>query len=354
MTGTARKKYLDLTKRSPASQKLQDTFAKHIIGQPQAVECFSDIVERYQAGMCDPTKPAGNAIFLGPTGSGKTFTVECAAEALFGDPRRFIKIDCAEFQHSHEIAKLVGSPPGYLGHRETHPMFTQAVLNQYHNAEYKMGIILFDEIEKANDSLWTLLLGVLDKATLTCGDNSTVNFSQQIIVMTSNLGVSELSRIMGEHIGFLPAMDQLSVKKTEDVVLEAMKRKFTPEFLNRIDNTIVFNTLTEDNCKEIMGKELGKALERIFLASHTMFRVTPGAKEAIFAEGFSKEYGARNLKRAIEKRITLPMAKILSSNQVKEGDHVNISVNYEGDSKVPTFEYFVHEENDDTQILSDN
>ena len=335
--GAARKRILDLTKRNPASEKLYEHFSKHIIGQPKAVECFVDIVEKYQAGLNSPTKPAGNAIFMGPTGSGKTFTVECAAEALFGDPRRMIKIDCAEFQHSHEIAKLVGSPPGYLGHRETHPMFTQNVLNQYHNDQYKLGIILFDEIEKANDSLWTLLLGVLDKATLTCGDNSVVNFSQQIIVMTSNLGVSELSQIMGERIGFLPGPVEVSKDKTEDVILAALKKKFTPEFLNRIDNTVVFNTLSEYDCRDIMTKELGKALYTVHQASRTLFRITTEAQKQIFAEGYSREYGARNIKRSIEKHVTLPLAKVLSSDQVKEGEKTVI------DYRDGKYEYSVQE-----------
>lgn len=338
MTGAATKRVLDLTKRNPASEKIYNTFAKNIIGQPKAVECFTNIIERYQAGLCDPTKPAGNAIFLGGTGTGKTFTVECAAEALFGDPRRMVKIDCAEFQHSHEIAKLVGSPPGYLGHRETHPMFTQAVLNQYHNAEYKLGIILFDEIEKASDSLWTLLLGILDKATLTCGDNSVVNFSQQIIVMTSNLGVSELNALLGERIGFLPQSVEVTKSKTDDVVLSAMKKKFSPEFLNRIDNTVVFNTLTEEDCNLILDKEISKALHTVTLASCTTFALSPAARQVIFTEGYSKEYGARNLKRAIERRITLPLAKVLSSDQVKEGEQVIITLDELGQ-----FEYSVQE-----------
>jgi ATP-dependent Clp protease ATP-binding subunit ClpB len=328
------KRFLDLTKRNPASEKLYNHFSTHIIGQDAAVTCFTNIIEKYQAGLCDPTKPAGNAIFLGPTGSGKTYAVECAAEALFGNPRAMIKIDCAEFQHSHEIAKLVGSPPGYLGHRETHSMFTQEALNQYHNAQYKLGIILFDEIEKASDSLWTLLLGVLDKATLTTGTNVPVNFSQQIIVMTSNLGVADVNALFGERMGFIPAINNVKEGKTESVILEAMKRKFTPEFLNRIDNTVVFKTLTETDCKIILAKEMGKALVTVVQASGCKFRVTPDAQQAIFDEGYSKIYNARHIKRAVEKRITLPLAQILSSNQAKEGE--KITVGFNGD-----FEYYV-------------
>lgn len=335
--GASRKRILDLSKRNPASEKLYTTFSKHIIGQVQAVECFTNIVECYQAGLCDPTKPAGNAIFLGPTGSGKTYVVECAAEALFGHPQRMLKIDCAEFQHSHEIAKLIGSPPGYLGHRETHPMFTQETLNQYQNAEYKLGIICFDEIEKASDSLWTLLLGILDKAQVTCGDNTKVNFSQQIIVMTSNLGVAEMNSVLGDRIGFIPGLIEVSSKKNEDIALAALKKKFTPEFLNRINHTVVFNTLTENDCREIMAKELDKALVTVISASSTAFFLSPEARDVIFKEGFSREYGARSLKRTIEKRITLPLAKALSSSQVKEGETVLISVS--GNE----FEYSVQE-----------
>jgi ATP-dependent Clp protease ATP-binding subunit ClpB len=335
MTGTATKRVLDLTKRGTAAQKTQDHLSKYLVGQPKIVECFSDIIERYQAGLCDPTKPAGNVIILGGTGTGKTFSVECFAEALFGNPKAMIKIDCAEYQHGHEIAKLLGSPPGYLGHRETHPMFTQEAMNQYHNAEYKLGILLFDEIEKASDTLWTLLLGILDKAVCTCGDNTQVNFSQMIIVMTSNLGVSEVNELLGNRMGFVPATIEVKDKKKSDVILEAMKRKFTPEFLNRIDHTVIANTLTKDNCKEILGKELGKALYTVHKASGgILFRITPEAQEALFNEGYDPIYNARHIKRTVERRVTLPLAKVLSSDQVKQGE--KITIGYDGN-----FEYYV-------------
>src|SRR4029077_9415791 len=139
-----------------------------------------------------PGRPIGNLLFLGPTGSGKTRRVESAAESLLGDPRAVVKIDCAEFAHSHEIAKLIGSPPGYLGHRETHPMLSQEVLSQYHTEKIKLSFVLFDEIEKASDTLWNLLLGVLDKATLTLVDNRRVDFSNAMIFMTSDLGAAEM------------------------------------------------------------------------------------------------------------------------------------------------------------------
>src|SRR5258708_27602842 len=193
------------------------------------------------AGMASAGKPIGNFLFLGPTGSGKTRLVEATAESLVGDARAVIKIDCGEFQHSHEIAKLIGSPPGYLGHRETHPLLSQEVLNQHHTDRMKVSFVLFDEIEKASDALWNLLLGILDKATLTLGDNRKVDFSRAMIFMTSNLGASEMTQLMSPKLGFNVGEAQarltagtvdanMSVKITRSGV-EAARRKFTPEFM---------------------------------------------------------------------------------------------------------------------------
>ena len=181
---------------------LTSALRRRIVGQDQAVEKVVEIYQMFLAGLNPPGRPVGNLLFLGPTGSGKTRVVEAMAEALFGDPRACIKIDCAEFQHSHEIAKLIGSPPGYLGHRETHPLLTQEALNQWHTDKLKLSILLFDEIEKASDSLWQLLLGILDKATLTLGDNRRVDLSQCIIIMTSNLGAGEMSNLVDGGLGF--------------------------------------------------------------------------------------------------------------------------------------------------------
>src|SRR5881628_1342760 len=152
--------------------------------------------------MSSPGRPIGNFLFLGPTGSGKTRLVEAAGESLVGDSRAMIKIDCAEFQHGHEIAKLIGSPPGYLGHRETHPMLSQEALNQHHTEKVKLSFVLFDEIEKASDALWNLLLGILDKGTLTLGDNRRVDFSRSLIFLTGNLGAAEMSAILRPSLGF--------------------------------------------------------------------------------------------------------------------------------------------------------
>src|SRR5271167_607035 len=184
-------KKLDPSQTGREAEKLHGDLKKLVVGQEEAVEQIVNIYQTYLAGMTSPGRPIGNFLFLGPTGTGKTRLVEAAAESLAGDARSVLKIDCAEFQHSHEIAKLIGSPPGYLGHRETHPLLSQEVLNQYHTERVKISFVLFDEIEKASDALWNLLLGVLDKATLTLGDNRRVDFSRAMIFMTSNLGTAD-------------------------------------------------------------------------------------------------------------------------------------------------------------------
>ena len=196
------KKVLDPTLTGRDAEDLEASLRRKIVGQDEAIEQIVNIYQTFLAGMTSPGRPIGNFLFLGPTGSGKTRLVEAAAETLAGDGRAVIKIDCAEFQHSHEIAKLIGSPPGYLGHRETHPLLSQEVLNQYHTDKMKLSFVLFDEIEKASDALWNLLLGVLDKATLTLGDNRRVDFSRALIFMTSNLGAGEMGSILRPNMGF--------------------------------------------------------------------------------------------------------------------------------------------------------
>src|SRR4030095_4855321 len=193
---------LDPNRRSSDAREFDAALRRKIVGQDQAVDKVVEIYQMFLAGLTPPGRPVGNLLFLGPTGSGKTRVVEAMAESLFGDPNARIKIDCAEFQHSHEIAKLIGSPPGYLGHRETHPLLTQEALNQFHTDKLKLTLLLFDEIEKASDALWQLLLGILDKATLTLGDNRRVDLSRTIVFMTSNLGAAEMEEFVSGSIGF--------------------------------------------------------------------------------------------------------------------------------------------------------
>src|SRR5246500_5174980 len=194
---------LDTEKRSSIACQFERALREKVVGQEQAVEALVDLYQMFCAGLQSPSRPIGNLLFLGPTGSGKTRIVEAAAEVLFGDRKAVVKIDCAEFQHSHEIAKLIGSPPGYLGHRDTHPLVTEETLSQYHTDKLKLSFLLFDEIEKASDALWQLLLGILDKATLTLGDTRRVDLSQTIICLTSNLGAREITALVSKGMGFV-------------------------------------------------------------------------------------------------------------------------------------------------------
>src|SRR5579862_274447 len=234
---------LDPGKTGRDATQLETGLRRMIVGQDEAIQQIVNIYQMHLTGRNPPGRPIGNFLFLGPTGSGKTRIVEATAETLLKNPRAVIKIDCAEFQHSHEIAKLIGSPPGYLGHRETHPLLSQEVLNQYHTENMKLSFVLFDEIEKASDALWNLLLGILDKATLTLGDNRKVDFSRAMIFMTSNLGASEMSALMNPRLGFDAGErcrqaqngtvdDKLNGKITRSGA-EAARKKFTPEFINR-------------------------------------------------------------------------------------------------------------------------
>jgi ATP-dependent Clp protease ATP-binding subunit ClpB len=327
---------LDPTRRSNEAAEFESALRRKIVGQDAAVDKVAEIYQMFLAGLNPPGRPVGNLLFLGPTGSGKTRVVEAVAESLFGDAHACIKIDCAEFQHSHEIAKLIGSPPGYLGHRETHPLLTQEALNQWHTEKLKLSILLFDEIEKASDALWQLLLGILDKATLTLGDNRRVDLSQCIIVMTSNLGASEMNEMINGSMGFAqtPAqMDAQLDQKIDRTAIEAARRKFSPEFMNRIDKVVVFKMLRREHLEHILEIELGMVQQRILQVTGNnqfVFSCTPAVKQFLLREGTDLRYGARHLKRAIERNIVFPLANLVATGQVKLGDFIRIDIDGKG------------------------
>ncbi len=318
-------RFLDAEKRSATACQFEHSMREKIVGQDEAVQALVDIYQVFCAGLHSPGRPVGNLLFLGPTGSGKTRTVEAAAEILFGDSRAVIKVDCAEFQHSHEIAKLIGSPPGYLGHRETHPLITQEALAASHTDKLKLSFLLFDEIEKASDSLWQLLLGMLDKATLTLGDNRRVDLSQTVIFMTSNLGGGEITELMGGGYGFIKSddkpKDNLDVK-VERTAVEAARRKFSPEFMNRLDKVVVFHPLQRKQLEEVLDIELTMVQQRVLETAkgQFLFRVTEQGRDFLLEEGTDQRYGARHLKRAIERHVVYPMANLLATEQVHFGD----------------------------------
>jgi ATP-dependent Clp protease ATP-binding subunit ClpB len=328
--------------KSPRAQEFETRLSSLIVGQERAVRRISGLYQIYLAGMQNPGRPVGTMLFLGPTGSGKTRVVEAAAEVLFAETNAVVKIDCAEFQHSHEIAKLIGSPPGYLGHRETAPMLTQENLDKYHTEQDKLTFVLFDEIEKASDALWQLLLGILDKATLTLGDNRKVDFSKCMIFLTSNLGAKEMSELITGSIGFAPARGKRMLEDDVDQKIyrtasEAAKRKFSPEFMNRIDKVVVFRSLKEYHLRQILDLELGQVQNRIMRGTGEkfVFKCTEEAKGFLLDEGIDFKYGARHLKRAIERFLVYAISNLVATQQVETGDLVIID--YDSESGKLTF-----------------
>jgi ATP-dependent Clp protease ATP-binding subunit ClpA len=327
---------LDPTIRSTGTCDFQSSLRAKIVGQEEGVQSLVDMFQVFCAGLNSPGRPVGNLLFLGPTGSGKTRIVEAAAEILFGDARAVIKVDCAEFQHSHEIAKLIGSPPGYLGHRETHPLITQEALAASHTDKLKLSFLLFDEIEKASDALWQLLLGMLDKATLTLGDNRRVDLSQTVIFLTSNLGGGEISELMQGGMGFIQPKDKPAAgldQKVERTAVEAARRKFSPEFMNRLDKVVVFHPLRREQLERVLEIELGQVQQRVLETAkgQFLFRVTDPGRDFLLQEGTDQRYGARHLKRSIERHVVYPLANLLATEQVHLGDLVCIDWNKEQD-----------------------
>ncbi len=326
---------LDPDQKSPKAEYFEEQLSARIVGQERAVRCMSSFYQTFLAGMNPFNRPVGTTLFLGPTGSGKTRVVESATEAIYGDPNAMVKVDCAEFQHHHDIAKLIGSPPGYLGHRETAPIFTQENLDRFHTDELKISFVLFDEIEKASDVLWQLLLGILDKATLTLGDNSRVSFDRAMVVMTSNLGAREMAELIEGGMGFAPRSSQQKARakdvdqKIYRTAVDAAKRKFSPEFMNRIDKVVVFRSLQEEHLKMILDLELQAVQTRIYasrIAAKFVFQCTDKAKDHLLDEGRDYKYGARHIKRAIERFLVQPLSNLVATGQIGLGDHVHVDL----------------------------
>ncbi len=332
---------LDPTKIGRDAEALETRLRKRVIGQPEAIRQIVGVYQMFLAGLTTPGRPIGSFLFLGPTGSGKTRTVEAVAEALAGDARAVVKIDCAEYQHSHEIAKLVGSPPGYLGHRETHPLLSQEMLNQYQNENVKLSFVLFDEIEKASDTLWNLLLGILDKATLTLGDNRHVDFSRTMIFLTGNLGAREIESLVRPRMGFAPAPIPSETPEPEDsennehsvrvahAGIEAARRRFSPEFMNRLDKIVVFHPLGPAELRSILALELEFLRERLNKATGTTsvgVEISEGVENFLLEEGTDARYGARHLKRTLERLLVQPLANLIATGQIQAGDFVQVEL----------------------------
>lgn len=332
---------LDPMMQSSEVEHFESDLRCRLVGQDRAIRQLARVYQVYRAGLTAPGRPLANLVLLGPTGSGKTRLAEAAAEVLFGDSQAVIKVDCAEFQHSHEIAKLVGSPPGYLGHRETSPLITQEVLERHYTEKSKISLVLFDEIEKASDALWQLLLGILDKGTLTLGDNRRVDFSHTLIFLTSNLGSQEISKLMSGGLGYTcstPRDDEDLDQKIYRTALEAARRKFSPEFMNRMDKVIVFRTLQREHLEKILDIELDHVQQRIIssaVSRHFVFTCAPSARDFLLEEGTDSKFGARHLKRAIERHLVFPLSSLLATGQIEFGDLVTLQ--FDRDTSKLTF-----------------
>lgn len=323
---------LNPDQKSTRAQDFEEKLMSRIIGQDRAVRKIVDLYQVHLAGFSQTGRPIGNLLLLGPTGTGKTRLVEAAAEILFGDSDAMIRVDCAEMQHSHEIAKLIGSPPGYLGHRETAPLLTQERLEMFHTEFDKFTFVLFDEIEKASDALWQLLLGIMDKGSLTLGDNRRVDFSKTIIVLTSNLGAREMSEMVTGGVGFGSFTPQKNSddldQKLYRVAIEAARRQFSPEFMNRIDKTVVFRSLKQNYLQQILELEIKQVQKRILhgQSPNFLFQCSSAARTFLLDEGFDSKYGARHLKRGIERFLVSPLANLVANGQIQACDLINIDL----------------------------
>ena len=329
------KSKLPLTRsgRSKLSGDLAGILSGIVVGQPAAIANIIPHVEIYQAGLAAEGRPAGVFLLLGPTGTGKTRTVEAVAEALHGSAKKMVKVDCGEFQMEHEVAKLVGAPPGYLGHRETQPMFTQNKLNAMTSQNSDLSIVLFDEIEKAAPTMARLLLGILDKATLRLGDNSTVNFEKSLIFLTSNLGARAMGRELRPSFGFealAPKCAERAASKLEAIGLNAVRRKFSPEFVNRLDAVITYKPLSEEALAQILDQQLEMLQEHINnrLGDRAFnIEIPARTRKFLLKTGTSDEYGARELKRTLQHHLIQPLSRFLAGGSILPGDIVRADLN---------------------------
>jgi CheY-like chemotaxis protein len=319
------------------TEDLVAVLSQKVVGQPTATSVIVPYVQMFQAGLSPEGRPVGVFLLLGPTGTGKTKTVEALAEVLHGSEKNVLKVDCGEFQMEHEVAKLIGAPPGYLGHRETQPMLTQQKLNAVTSEKCALSLVLFDEIEKAAPSMTRLLLGVLDKGILRLGDNSTVNFEKSLVFLTSNLGAREMMREINPNFGFqsVKASERTDLTgKLQNIALVAVRKRFSPEFVNRIDCIITYQPLTTESLAAILDKQItdlqNHVNTRLGNRSFTL-DVPPEARQFLLRKGTSPEYGARELNRTIHRHLTQPLATMVASNQVSPGARVWVEVAVEGE-----------------------
>jgi ATP-dependent Clp protease ATP-binding subunit ClpA len=324
----------------PRPDDLASLLAEKIVGQPSAVGKIVPYVQMYQAGLAPDGRPIGIFLLLGPTGTGKTRTVEALAEVLHGSAKNVLKVDCGEFQMEHEVAKLVGAPPGYLGHRETHPMLSQAKLASVATEKSNISIVLFDEIEKAAPSMTRLLLGILDKATLRLGDNNTVNFERSLIFLTSNLGAHAMLKQLGPSFGFRPDVTpdaKQTSARLEHIATSAARRQFTPEFMNRIDVSITYEPLDQESLQVILDQHLaGLQIHILHRLGARGFRLHVPQESRMFLlkRGTSAEYGAREIKRTLHRHLTQPLSAMIAEGRIEPGASVHAELSDDKDELI--------------------
>jgi ATP-dependent Clp protease ATP-binding subunit ClpA/CheY-like chemotaxis protein len=341
--GSADKPKSSQNRKKQTSDLVEDLTAvlsQKVVGQPAATRVIVPYIQMYQAGLAPEGRPVGVFLLLGPTGTGKTKTVEALAEVLHGSEKNVLKVDCGEFQMEHEVAKLIGAPPGYLGHRETQPMLTQQKLNAVTSEKNSISLVLFDEIEKAAPSMTRLLLGVLDKGLLRLGDNSTVNFERSLVFLTSNLGAREMMKEINPDFGFQsvkPAERVDLTSKLQNIALVAVRKRFSPEFVNRIDCIITYQPLTPESLSAILDKQIADLQNHVNtrLSNRSfILDVPPDARQFLLQKGTSAEYGARELNRTIHRYLTQPLATMVATNQVNAGARVWVEVDAAADKLV--------------------
>lgn len=317
---------LDESKAPDEVEKLDSYLRSRIVGQDRAIKQFVRAYEAFLTNMQRPDGPVGVLLFLGPTGVGKTRLVEVFAEYLWGSVDALIKVDCGEFQHSHEIAKLIGAPPGYVGHTDTTPIITKDRIEKYWNVGPKFTPILFDEVEKAHSALHRILLGINGSGSLRTGRNEIIDMKPTLIVMTSNLGSRSVSnKLLGKTYGF-GSGNKIQEDLDQDVYRackEAVQAFFDSEFFNRIDRMVAFRPLTDEDFRKILEIELGFIQDRIIKSKNFVVLDTSNrAKELFLKQGISREFGARELRRTIERFLVSRLTRAFSTKQAVDGDMI--------------------------------
>jgi ATP-dependent Clp protease ATP-binding subunit ClpA len=326
-------------RKQPAGpmEDLSAVLSQKVVGQPAATRVIVPYIQMFQAGLAPEGRPVGVFLLLGPTGTGKTKTIEALADVLHGSEKNVLKVDCGEFQMEHEVAKLIGAPPGYLGHRETQPMLTQQRLNAVTSEKCNLSLVLFDEIEKAAPSMTRLLLGVLDKGILRLGDNSTVNFEKSLVFLTSNLGAREMMREINPEFGFQSVRTGGErtdlTSKLQGIGLGAVRKRFSPEFVTRIECIITYQPLTAESLSTILDQHIVDLQDHVNtrLGNRSFTLDVPfETRQFLLKKGTSAEYGARELNRTIHRFLTQPLATMVATNQISPGAMVRAEMAEDG------------------------